>query len=105
MENKGHDAGRQDIVLHESIPGGPEALEYVELNELRRDLIIFCPVGVGRRIIGGVACIKIGQRWSCSEGLKSQVDGLRWRMEGSHALKTPTFRKWEIRKAIRRDVG
>ena len=48
MHNKGHDPCGKDIVLHESIPRQPEALEIVELNIVLRDLLKRPPVGIRR---------------------------------------------------------
>ena len=48
MHNKGHDPCGKDIVLHESIPRQPEALEIVELNIVLRDLLERPPVGIRR---------------------------------------------------------
>ena len=56
MHNKGHDARRKDIILHEGIPGSPKAFKDIELNKVVGNLIVGTPIGIVGRIEGrGVA--------------------------------------------------
>lgn len=49
-----HDARREDVVLHEGVPGRPEALEYVELHVVGGYLLVLGPVRLWRGVEGGI---------------------------------------------------
>ena len=44
-----HDAGRQDIVLHERVPCCPQSLEVIQVDIVFRYLIEIAPIGLGGR--------------------------------------------------------
>lgn len=46
MHHKRHDASGQNIVLHESIPSHPQALEEVEMDIIFGDLVKLTPVRI-----------------------------------------------------------
>lgn len=71
MHSERHDSSRQDIILHECIPGGPQAFEDIEMNVVFRNLVELTPVGVRGRVEetggSGIPSIK-GSAWYESIG-------------------------------------
>lgn len=54
MHHKRHDAGSQDIILHPSIPGGPQPLNDIEVGVVFRNFVKLAPVRRGRRESRGI---------------------------------------------------
>jgi len=54
VHEEGHDAGGQDVIANEGVPGGPETLEVVELDVVLGDLFELAPVSAALVWEGGV---------------------------------------------------
>lgn len=50
MHDEGQDSRCQDIVLHESIPCGPQAFKHIEVHIVLGYLVELAPVGIRRRV-------------------------------------------------------
>lgn len=56
MHDEGHDSGGQYVVLHEGIPGHPQALKEIEMDIVLGNLVELAPVGVHRIAAVGKGC-------------------------------------------------
>ena len=46
VHQEGHDTGSEDVILHPSIPGGPQPLSIVEVDVVLGYLVELTPVGL-----------------------------------------------------------
>jgi hypothetical protein len=79
VHDKGHDAGRQDIIAHPCVPCKPELLEVVELHVVFGDLLERTPVGVLRhwRQDRGCVPVPVSLSWIASRIYAGRTSCLR----------------------------